>query len=247
MPHDIEKLERVAALNKEFAKASSQNIVDAVCAQKFGKFALVSSFGAESAVLVSMVARASKQTPVILIDTEFLFEETLGYATKLAIDLGLEDVRRIVPDLVRTEIYDKDKKLHLRDADRCCHLRKVLPLQLALGEFAGWLTGRKRYQAKSRENLSYFEYDHVNARIKVNPLIGWSSEQCRDYMIAHDLPFHPLVARGYPSIGCLPCTSQVAVGEDARAGRWRGAEKTECGIHFGTQGLRREKKEDIAL
>ncbi|MCL4170656.1 UNVERIFIED_CONTAM: hypothetical protein GTU68_024887, partial [Idotea baltica] len=154
------------------------------------------------------------------------------YLTELAIQLGIEDVRRIVPDPVRTTIYDPQGKLHQVNTDQCCHLRKTLPLQRALGEFSGWITGRKRFQSTTRAELPFFELDKVTQRIKLNPLIHWKPEDIKDYMQAHELPAHPLVKQGFMSIGCAPCTTRVNADEDARAGRWRGEEKIECGIHF---------------
>ena len=105
-------------------------------------------------------------------------------------------------------------------------------LERALSGFEGWISGRKRHQATSRAALELFEADEVHQRIKINPRANWGAADIADYFVAHDLPRHPLIERGYPSIGCAPCTSAVKAGEDPRAGRWRGQEKEECGIHF---------------
>ena len=126
---------------------------------------------------------------------------------------------------------DPDGTLHQSDTDACCALRKTAPLEKALLPFDGWITGRKRFQAGSRAQLEFFEADGP-ARIKVNPLAHWTPDDVQDYIINNHLPRHPLVAQGYPSIGCAPCTSPVREGEDARAGRWRNTEKEECGIHI---------------
>lgn len=115
----------------------------------------------------------------------------------------------------------------------CCWIRKVDPLDTALEPFSAWITGRKRHQASTRAALLPFEADA--GRIKVNPLADWTGKDVTDYLERHDLPPHPLVADGYPSIGCMPCTSRVAEGEDARAGRWRGKSKVECGIHVSPE------------
>jgi len=198
-----------------------------------GDTALVSSFGAESVVLLHMVSEISRDVPVIFLDTEMLFDETLAYQAEVAETLGLTDVRMITPDRNAVFARDVDGLLHQADTDACCALRKSEPLEKALQGFGSWITGRKRYQNGQRASLSVFEKDPVSMRIKVNPLAGWDRAQIADYITAHDLPRHPLVAKGYPSIGCRPCTHAVGVGEDPRAGRWKNSAKTECGIHFG--------------
>jgi len=192
----------------------------------------VSSFGAESVVLLHMVSVTRRETPVIFIDTEMLFTETLVYQQELAERLNLRDLRiiRATPDAVAER--DPDDTLHQRDTDACCALRKVAPLQRALRGFDGWITGRKRYQSGSRAALEFFEVEDHSRRIKVNPLAHWAPEDIRTYMEENRLPRHPLVARGYPSIGCIPCTTPVRPGEDQRSGRWRDRSKTECGIHL---------------
>jgi len=196
-----------------------------------GKIAMVSSFGADSAVLLHMVAQIDRATPVLFIDTLMLFEETKTYQRELAQQLGLTDLRTIGPDRAELFEQDPDSVLHRSDTDSCCDLRKTRPLERALNGFDGWITGRKRYQGSTRETVEFFEAEG-DTRIKVNPLAHWGREDLQEYMIENRLPRHPLVAKGYPSIGCAPCTSPVAPGEDPRAGRWRGQQKTECGIHF---------------
>lgn len=193
----------------------------------FGRTALVSSFGAESVVLLHMVSRVDPATPVLFLDTEMLFPETLAYQEEVAARLGLTGIRQITPD---AGARDPDGTLHRTDPDACCTLRKTEPLERALGGFDAWITGRKRYQGGARRALPLVEPD--GGRLKINPLAAWSKEDVAAYMDRHALPRHPLVARGYPSIGCAPCTTPVAEGEDERAGRWRGTGKDECGIHF---------------
>ena len=191
--------------------------------------ALVSSFGADSVVLLHMVSRIDPGTPVIFVDTEMLFAETLAYQVQLAQTFGLRDVRRVTPDREALFARDGDALLHRRDPDACCTLRKVEPLERALDGFDAWITGRRRGQA-GRGSLPLFE--RADGRTKVNPLAHWSRAKVADYMDLNDLPRHPLVAKGFASIGCAPCTSAVHPGEDERAGRWRGRDKVECGIHF---------------
>ncbi len=233
MLHENALEKRVDELNAKFDGADAQTVLSAVLSEKIiGKTALVSSFGAESAVLLHMVASINKLTPVLFLDTEFLFSETMEYLGELALTLDLQDIRRILPDPGRVVVFDKNGDLHKSDKDSCCFLRKTQPLNRALGEFSSWITGRKRFQSETRAKLDRFELDKVTNRIKVNPLVEYEATDLRNYMLLNDLPFHPLVAKGYPSIGCAPCTTPVAQGEDARAGRWRDEEKTECGIHF---------------
>jgi phosphoadenosine phosphosulfate reductase len=190
----------------------------------------VSSFGADSAVLLHIVSEVDRGLPVIFLDTGRLFAETLEYRTRLTDLLGLTDVRTVTPDPSRLAANDPHRALWMTNPDLCCHIRKTEPLQRALEGFDAWFTGRKRFQNAQRASLKLFEAD--GGRIKVNPLASWSIVDLKAYMAEHGLPEHPLVAKGYPSIGCVPCTSRVAVGEDLRAGRWRGLDKTECGIHM---------------
>lgn len=196
---------------------------------RFGRVAVVSSFGAESAVLLHLVAQVDRHVPVLLLETGKLFPETLAYAEALQALLGLTGVRRVRPDSAVLAARDANGLRWSYDPDGCCAIRKVAPLQAALAGFDLSVSGRKRHQSTTRAALPLFEAD--GPRLKLNPLAGWSRERLLAYMTAHALPPHPLVAQGYPSIGCRPCTSPVRPGEDPRAGRWRGWEKTECGIH----------------
>ena len=219
------------ALNARFADASAQEILrHALTDPSMGRIATVSSFGAESVVLLHMIAEIDRAHPVLFIDTQLLFEETLKYQTDVAEALGLTGIRVIRATETDLSALDPDNTLHKRSTDACCDLRKTVPLANALLAYDGWVTGRKRFQAEARAALSPFEKD--GPRLKVNPLANWTAADLRAYMDAHDLPRHPLVAKGYPSIGCFPCTTPVKEGEDARAGRWRGEDKEECGIHF---------------
>ena len=225
-------------------KSDAQTVLrHALDDQSIGPVALVSSFGAESVVLLHMIAEIDKATPVIFLDTEMLFPETLAYQREVAAQLGLTDVRIASPDRGEVLTEDVDGILHLADTDACCDLRKTRPLEKALDGFGGWVTGRKQFQNGQRAQLPLYEKD--GRRIKINPLAGWSAQDLKAYMDKHDLPRHPLVAQGYPSIGCMPCTTRVSAHEDPRAGRWRGSEKTECGIHFGKDG-RVEREERAA-
>jgi len=195
-----------------------------------GRIALVSSFGTESAVLLDLVAQVDPATPVLVLDTGQLFEETRRYWQALEARLGLRDLRVIEPEPVQLAAEDPDKELWYFDPDRCCALRKVEPLARGLAPFAAWITGRKRFQGGLRGELPVIEPD-TEGRVKVNPLARWTPERIEAQFAARGLPRHPLEAQGYRSIGCLPCTDRTRPGEDPRAGRWRHQGKTECGIH----------------
>jgi phosphoadenosine phosphosulfate reductase len=138
-------------------------------------------------------------------------------------------VRTIAPRAERVAARDPDGMLFHRDPDACCALRKVEPLEEALGGFDAWISGRKRYQGGARAALPTFEA--AAGRIKINPLAGWTFEAVEAAFATYDLPRHPLEEDGFPSVGCMPCTKRIAVGSDRRAGRWAGMGKTECGIH----------------
>lgn len=199
-----------------------------------GRIALVSSFGADSAVLLHLVAAVDPTTPVVFVDTGMLFPETLAYRDRLIARLRLTNVTSHAPDESELAAEDPETFLWARAPDRCCHIRKVLPLARALEGFDAWISGRKRFQARTRELLPVFEAE--GSRVKVNPLADWSAADVLAAMDRFDLPRHELVARNYLSIGCMPCTSPVRPGEDARAGRWRGKAKVECGIHTDFPG-----------
>jgi len=213
---------------------SAQDVLKSLIKDIFpGRIAMVSSFGAESAVLLHMVSEIDKTTPVIFLNTGKLFAETLVFQTQLSKRLGLTDVRVIDPAKSDLDTYDEQGNLWESDTDACCHIRKVLPMEEALKGFQAWITGRKRFQGGIRTELPMLET--ADWRLKVNPLAGWPPEQVEDYLTKHDLPRHPLVAEGYRSIGCIPCTIPAG-GSDARSGRWANQEKVECGIHWSANG-----------
>ncbi|QDH16827.1 phosphoadenylyl-sulfate reductase [Swingsia samuiensis] len=195
-----------------------------------GRVAVISSFGAESAVLLSEVAQGDVSTPVFFLDTKRHFPETLSYRDELVEVLGLTDVRTIEPSHHALAERDPEDQLAMFDPDACCALRKVEPLDVVLPEFDLWLTGRKRSQAQTRAALQVVD-PQSDGTVKINPLAGWGPEKVEAEMRRRNLPRHPLVARNYKSIGCAPCTRPVGEGEDGRAGRWSGMLKTECGIH----------------
>ena len=201
-----------------------------------GKTALVSSFGTESVVLLDMIATIDPTMPVIFLDTGKLFPETQAYREEVTELLGLEDVRLATPSSGSLGRNDRTGDLWQYEPDLCCNIRKTEPLEKALQGFSGWITGRKRFQSKTRASLQTIEADAATDRVKINPLAHWSSEDVERYRILRDLPAHPLQAKGYRSIGCTPCTRPTREGEDPRAGRWWGVDKTECGIHRAATG-----------
>jgi phosphoadenosine phosphosulfate reductase len=194
--------------------------------------ALVSSFGAESVVLLHMVAAVDPALPVIFLDTGRHFPETLAYRDRLVRRFDLKDVRSAYPDRLALLRHDRQGRLFADDPDLCCHIRKTEPLSEELEGFAAWITGRKRFQGGLRADLEAIEPEAGTGRLKLNPLATWDLERIEAYRVAHDLPEHPLVAKGYRSIGCASCTRPTKPGEPARAGRWFGIDKTECGIHL---------------
>jgi phosphoadenosine phosphosulfate reductase len=221
---------RAATFNALYGARDAESLIRIAAEQLFPRrIALVSSFGGESAVLLHLLSRVDKAIPVIFLDTGRLFPETLEYRSRLSEHLGLTNVRTITPNVARLADKDPHRALWMTNPDLCCQIRKTEPLRRALDGFDAWFTGRKRFQNSVRARLAAFEGD--GHRMKINPLIAWPAADVAQYAARCGLPEHPLVAKGYPSIGCVPCTSQVAPGEDARAGRWRGRDKTECGIH----------------
>jgi phosphoadenosine phosphosulfate reductase len=206
------------ALNEEFA----------------GRTAVVSSFGAESGVLLHLVAQVDPTTPILFINTGKLFGETLRYRDRLQDVLGLTDIRTIGPHPIARAATDPEGTLWSRDPDACCAFRKVQPLKRALAGFAAQITGRKRFQTSARVGMERVEY--FDARFRFNPLHDWSLADLDAYVAGHQLPKHPLVDDGYASIGCMPCTRRLRSGEAYREGRWAGLEKDECGIHTGLDG-----------
>jgi len=196
-----------------------------------GRMALVSSFGAESALLLALVADIDRDFPIFFLDTKRHFPETLSYRDALIDHLGLTGVVNITPSAEALHDRDPQDMLADFDPDACCALRKVEPMDDALNDFDAWITGRKRGQAATRASMAVFE-PLADGRAKINPLASWTRERIASEMTRRDLPRHPLTALGFKSIGCAPCTRAVAEGEDPRAGRWAGQTKTECGIHL---------------
>ena len=219
---------------ESYAGLEGRQLLEPVLRDFAGRAAVVSSFGAESAVLLHMVSEVDKATPVIFLDTGKHFWETLSYRAMLIDRLGLTGVRSITPDAADLSAQDSAGTLHKLNADQCCHIRKTLPLQKALEGFDVTISGRKRYHGAARATLDFLSI--ADGRLKVEPLAGFSALDIGAYMKAHDLPAHPLTEIGYFSIGCEPCTQPGGNAADPRAGRWAGTSKTECGIHWTHNG-----------
>lgn len=220
---------KMARLNKGLRHHSATDVLR-VAFEEVSDLALVSSFGAESVALLHLSAMVNRDVSVLFIDTEMLFAQTLVYQQEVAERLGLRNLR--ILRNTDTSKEDPQRRLHETDPDACCALRKTQPLQSALRAHGGWITGRKRFQSGQRAELPFFEVEANTSRIKVNPLAYWQPGDVADYIAENRLPRHPMVAQGYPSIGCAPCTSPVSAGEDPRKGRWRDSDKDECGIHL---------------
>jgi phosphoadenosine phosphosulfate reductase len=220
----------VRMLQRRLEGATPQEIIgEAIQSTRPGKLAVVSSFGTESAALLSVVADVDKSIPVLFLNTGWLFEETLQYRDQLIEHLGLTDVRSATPSAEAVAIADPARDLWFSNPDACCDLRKVLPLERALAELDGWLNGRKRYQGEERSSINAVEAD--GDRLKFSPFSFITKEEIDGIFKSRNLPRHPLEAKGFRSVGCMACTSRTEAGEGDRAGRWRGRNKSECGIH----------------
>ena len=227
--------DRFEGLKSRYGALEGAELLAAIAGELPGKLALTSSFGASAAVLLDMVARVDPSLPVLLLNTGTLFGETLDYRDELVALLGLSDVREVRPRPGDLSEADPNGTLWSSDPDRCCFVRKVAPLNRALMDFDAWATGRTQARGGVGPELDTIEM--TVGRVKINPIAGWTQDDIDDYFAVRNLPLHPLTADGFLSIGCLPCTDAVLEGEDARAGRWRGSAKTECGIHFGHEAL----------
>ncbi len=218
------------ALNARFVGVETLPMLRTLFAEgMLGNVATVSSFGTESAVLLHLIAQADPSVPVIFVDTLKMFPETLDYRDTLVSEFGIENSFTVTP---QHDVIAKKDETGLRwsyDPDGCCEIRKVEPMARAKEGLDSWISGRKAFQSVTRQNIPRFEIE--NGRLKLNPLGDWTKADLEAYFAEHDLPRHPLEAQGYLSIGCEPCTSKVQEGEDPRAGRWRGWDKVECGIH----------------
>jgi len=220
-----------ATLDALYGHLTPEEVIARAVQEDFvGDIAAVSSFGADSAVLLHMISRIDASLPIVFLDTGKHFGETLDYRDAIVADFALRNVKIVTPDEAVLAAGDPDGTLHTRSTDACCDIRKVEPMARGVSAYRAWFTGRKRFQSSTRQALAV--YESVGPRVRINPLARWTTSDLADYMRRHALRQNPLVAYGYLSIGCFPCTQPVKPGEDARSGRWAGQAKTECGIHL---------------
>ena len=214
----------------KYSKLNAVNILKVMIKDIFhNKIVVTSSFGAESVVILHLVSKVDLNTPIIFLNTGKLFPETLEYVNTLRRKLKLNKIKILNPDFEELQIQDEKNDLYKMNPDLCCQIRKVIPLQKALKNFDAWINGRKRFHDFERKNIKQIE--KVNGLIKINPLYDWSFKDIQNYININKLPEHPLVKKGYKSIGCIPCTNKVADDKAHRSGRWINNKKTECGIH----------------
>jgi phosphoadenosine phosphosulfate reductase len=225
----------VPLLRARAENLDARELLDHAIREAFpGRIAVISSFAAESVVLLHLVAQIDPTTPVLFLNTHKLFGETMRYRDRVQETLGLTDIRSVGPHPDDRRAQDPEGTLWSRDPDACCNFRKVVPLRRALAGFDAVVTGRKRFQTEHRSTMERVEI--VEGRVRINPLVEWGLADLMSYIDEHRLPKHPLINDGYPSIGCIPCTRRVAAGEGYRDGRWAGTDKVECGIHTGVDG-----------
>jgi phosphoadenosine phosphosulfate reductase len=225
----------VEQLADEFETRSSQDLLAWAVDRFEGRIMLTCSWQMQSSVLIDMLHQLGANIRVVELDTGLLFPETYETREALVAKYNLE-LERIDPrETVEEQAQSEGPELWRRDPDRCCALRKVEPLERALVGMDAWITGIRRAQSVTRRNAKVLELDPRGV-VKVQPLAGWTDEDVKGYLFAHDVPYNPLHDRGFPSIGCTPCTRAIRPGEDSRAGRWADAEKTECGLHLPAQG-----------
>lgn len=230
-PDAAETQAEAAVLEVRFGSLEPVKVIELAADRLFsGEIGAVSSFGADSAVLLHMISQVDRSLPIAFLDTGKHFEEIIDYRDALVSDLGLTGLHVVEPRAEALADADPDGVLHETDTDGCCAVRKVEPMARAVEPWRAWFTGRKRFQSATRAKLPVFEA--VGPRVRINPLAGWDARDIQAYATVHGLRENPLVAYGYLSIGCFPCTQPVKPGEDPRAGRWAGLAKTECGIHL---------------
>jgi phosphoadenosine phosphosulfate reductase len=213
----------------DLKKIAGKDLVIALMNLFPDKIAVISSFGAESAVLLALIADINKTIPILTVDTGCLFDETLAYRDKLIAHLGLTNLHILKPQLSDIHKFDPQENLWFEDPDRCCDVRKVSPMTMASEKFTVFIDGRKRFHGETRSNLESVSL--WGSKLKAAPLVNFSETDIDQFFIDYDLPKHPLLSKGYRSIGCKPCTSPTGQGESIRSGRWVGQSKTECGLH----------------
>jgi phosphoadenosine phosphosulfate reductase len=215
----------------EFEATSPEDVLRWATDEFSPNVALATGFGVEGCVLVSMLSVISPGTRIFYLDTDLLFPETYALRDQLEARYGVHFERRATSLSVSDQAVRYGERLWEREPDLCCRLRKVEPLREMLKGMRAWVTALRREQSPGRAAIGVVEWDEKFGLVKINPLARWSARDVWNYVAKHDVPYNPLHDLGYPSIGCVPCTTPVQIGELPRAGRWRGIVKSECGIH----------------
>ncbi len=224
--------QQIEALAQGLESASPQDILRWSCAAFGRRLAIVTSFQITGIATLHMLQAIAPRTPVLTLDTGLLFPETLDLITQLETRFEL-DLRRVKPrQTLKQQARDYGDRLWERNPDRCCHIRKTIPLREALHGFEAWVAGLRRDQSEARAHTPVVSRDRRNGLIKIAPFANWTGAQVWDYIHAHDLPYNALHDQGYPSIGCWTCTHPALTKDDSRGGRWARHDKTECGIHM---------------
>jgi phosphoadenosine phosphosulfate reductase len=221
--------ETAAEVNARLETASAAHIADWAVAT-FGKRMIVAS-SMQDTILPHLFSERLPGVDILFLETGYHFPETIATRDEAARRFPITIINAMPKQTVAEQDAQFGAKLHDRDPNLCCAMRKVEPLERSLAGYEAWVTGARRVDAATRAEMPVVQWDAKHGLMKINPLALWSDAQIENYQVEHDVPRNPLVAQGYPSIGCLPCTRAVKPGEDARAGRWAGQDKTECGIH----------------
>lgn len=233
----IMNLELVKELNNQLKDKSAQEIIDKVLEHFGDKIALSSSMSAEDQVLTDIIVKSNPNAKIFTLDTGRLFPETYDLIDRTSKRYKI-NIEVMFPNSERVEEMVNSKGINLfydsvENRKLCCHIRKIEPLQRALQKLDAWIVGLRASQSITRAELDVVQWDEVNGLIKINPLANWSEEDVWEYVKKHNVPYNPLHDKGFPSIGCLPCTRAIEPGEDIRAGRWwwENPETKECGLH----------------
>lgn len=217
----------------QFESASPEDVLRWAVEEYSPELALATGFGVEGCVLVSMLSVISPGIRIFYLDTDLLFPESYALRDQLEARYGVHFERRATGLSLNDQAAEYGERLWERQPDLCCRLRKVEPLKEMLNGMRAWITAIRRDQSAARTHIGLMEWDERFGLTKISPLARWSARDVWNYVAKHNVPYNPLHNQGYPSIGCVPCTTPVQIGEMPRAGRWRGTAKSECGIHAG--------------
>lgn len=229
------QVERMAAeAGDRLEHASAQEILKWAVETFDQGLCLTASMG--DAVLIDLVSRITSDVSTIFLDTGYHFSETLETRDRVRTKYPIRLVSVEPMQTVQRQDEVFGPRLHDRDPDACCNLRKVEPLRRSLEPYWAWASGIRRAETHTRHTIRVVEWDSLRSIVKINPMAAWSEQDVKDYIETYEVVVNPLVAQGYPSIGCAPCTRRVAPGADPRSGRWAGRGKTECGLHLGADG-----------